>query len=171
MRGLILQIAVDHDPALFAKVLAEVPTEPDRALREEMMNAVVRVHDPVRAKQALGLVLDPTLDIRESFDLGQSMSTPETQEVAHAFYREHVAEILQRAPTTTTATPFATLGLIWTRPCRAEHRATAEAEIKATFATLPGATPVIAQVLEGMDQCISQRARLGPVVAQWLKKL
>ncbi len=171
MRGLILQIAVDHDPALFAKVLAEVPTEPDRALREEMMNAVVRVRDPVRAKQALGLVLDPTLDIRESFDLGQSMSTPETQEVAHAFYREHVAEILQRAPTTTTATPFATLGLIWTRPCRAEHRATAEAEIKATFATLPGATPVIAQVLEGMDQCISQRARLGPVVAQWLKKL
>jgi alanyl aminopeptidase len=170
MRGLILRIAVDKDPALFEQVLAEVPTEADRALRDEMMNAVIRVRDPGRAKQALGLVLDPALDIRESIELGRSMSTPETQEVAHVFYREHAAEILKRAPTSTTSQPFAKLSVIWTRPCRAETREAVAAEIEATFSTFPSAPRIIAQVLESMDQCITQRARLGPAVEQWLKK-
>lgn len=171
VRGTVLEIAVDAKPELFATILAQVHAEPDRDHRREMMHALASTRDVARQQQALALMLDKTLDIRETLWLPFSASTPENWDTARAFFRAHDAEILARLPSATATNPSAELSALFTATCRAEKRAEVVAYVTKTFGGMAGAAQTLAENTEQMDQCIARRALLEPTVRAWLSKL
>src|SRR5678816_3466594 len=92
IRGLVLELAVDASPDVFARILHDAPTEPDRARREEMFAALAGVRDTARQLQVLALVIDPKLDIRETLDILYVAAEPANQKMAQQFFREHKDE-------------------------------------------------------------------------------
>jgi alanyl aminopeptidase len=177
MRGQVLQIAVDADPALFERTLKEVVTETDRSKRQEMFRALASVRDPKRQTTALGLMLDTKLDPRETLAMlfgggggrgGGGGGEDSNLEVSQAFFREHQAAIMKTMPQDGTAGPFARLSGLFTQTCSADQREAITDYVQKTFATLPGGKRIIAQNLEQMDQCIARRKQLEPEIRAWL---
>ena len=177
MRGEVLQIAVDANPALFDRVLKEVVTEADRTRRQEMLRALATVRDPKRQATALGLMLDGRLDPRETLGMlfggfggrgGGGGADDANLDVSQAFFREHQAEIMKTMPQDGTSGPFARFSALFTQSCSADQRAAVADYVKQTFSSLPGGTRIIAQNLEQMDQCIARRALLEPEIRAWL---
>ena len=177
VRGQVLQIAADADPALFERILKEVVTEADRSKRQEMLRALASVRDPRRQTTALGLMLDAKLDARETLGMlfgggggrgGGGGGEDANLEVSQAFFREHQEAIMKTMPRDGTAGPFARLSGLFTQTCAADQRAAVTDYVTKTFATLPGGKRIVAQNLEQMDQCIARRKQLEPEIRGWL---
>jgi cytosol alanyl aminopeptidase len=175
VRGDVLEIAVDARPELFDRILKEVVTERERPKRQEMLRALAITRDPKRHTAALGLMLDPKLDPRETLSLlfggnvrGGGGGSEENLAASQAFFREHQAEIMKRLPRDGTSGPFARISGLFTQTCDADQRAQVTEYVKATFAALPGGARIVAQNLEQMDQCIARRKLLEPEVRAWL---
>ncbi|HWO18600.1 MAG TPA: M1 family metallopeptidase [Kofleriaceae bacterium] len=169
IRGTVLSIAVDARPELFERVLQAVRREPERSRREEMLWALAGVRDRERQKQALGLLIDPKVDIRETMWLLFGWRTPANLAVAQQFYRDHAAAILKRMPTAETTGPLARLSGLFTATCRAEEREAVVDYVKKTFESLPGGPRIVRQNIESMDQCIASKQLLEPEVKAWLE--
>jgi cytosol alanyl aminopeptidase len=181
VRGEVLRLAVDARPEVFERTLQEVRTETDRGRRQEMLRALASVRDPRRYTTALGLMLDKTLDPRETLTMlfggggggrgGGGVTGAEGEAhlaVAQAFFREHQAEIMGTMPQDGTAGPFARLSGLFTATCRADQRDAVADYVQNTFTKLPGGKRIIAQNLEQMDQCIARRQQLEPEIRAWL---
>ena len=177
VRGQVLQIAVDANPALFERIMKEVVTEADRSKRQEMLRALASVRDPKRQTTALGLMLDGRLDARETLQMlfgggggrgGGGGGDDANLDVSQAFFREHQAAIMKTMPQDGTSGPFARLSALFTQSCNADQRAAIADYVKQSFSSLPGGTRIIAQNLEQMDQCIARRALLEPEIRAWL---
>ncbi len=168
IRGLVLNIAVDASPQLFDKILADVKTEPDRARRSEMFDALGGVRDVARQSRALALVIDPKLDIRETSGMLYSGFDDETRANAQAFYDTNRVKILDRFPKDATTSPVAKLSWIFTSTCKAEQRDAIVARVTREFAPYPGGKHVVAESVEAMDQCIAQKKLLEPEIKAWL---
>jgi alanyl aminopeptidase len=177
VRGEVLQIAVDANPALFERTLQEVLTETDRSKRQEMFRALASVRDPKRQTTALGLMLEAKLDARETLGMlfggggggGRGGGGVESNlAVSQAFFREHQAAIMKTMPRDGTAGPFARLSGLFTQTCDPDQRDAVTAYVKKTFAILPGGARIVAQNLEQMDQCIARRKQLEPEIRAWL---
>jgi alanyl aminopeptidase len=180
VRGDILMIAVDANPALFDRTLKEVAGEHDRNKRGDMLRALANAHDPKQQTAALGLLLDAKLDPRETLSMlgGGSAGRGRNGElvsldaanlaVSQAFFRDHQAELMKAMPQDGTAGPFARLSGLYTETCQADQRDAVTAYIKQTFGTLPGGNRTISQNLEKMDQCIARRQQLEPEIRGWL---
>jgi alanyl aminopeptidase len=169
IRGVALGIAVDARPDLFDRILQSVRREPDRTRRGEMQFALAGVRDPQRQKQALGLLLDPKVDIRETMWMLFGWRTPANLAVAQQFFRDHHAAIMKRMPSSETTAPLARLSALFTATCRAEQRDAIIDYVKKTFESLPGGPRVVRQNIESMDQCIASRKLLEPEVKAWLE--
>jgi alanyl aminopeptidase len=167
-RGLILDIAVDAKPEVFAKILKDVRTEPDRNRREEMYVALGGVRDPKRQAEALALILDPKLDIRETLDMVFKAPLEDNQAVARQFWKDHAKEILARLPKDGTAGPLANYAYLFTDACRADKRDEIIAYVRKEFTALGGGTRVVEQAIESMNQCIATRALVEPELRGWL---
>ncbi|HEX7841087.1 MAG TPA: M1 family aminopeptidase, partial [Kofleriaceae bacterium] len=178
VRGEILRIAVDARPEIFERTIKEVASESDRSKRQEMLRALASVRDPRRQEAALGLMLDPKLDPRETLMMlfggagrgggGGGADGDANLKVSQAFFREHQAEIMKTMPQDGTSGPFARLSGLFTATCRADQRDAVTDYVKKTFAVLPGGKRIIAQNLEQMDQCIARREQLEPEIRAWL---
>ena len=177
VRGQVLQIAVDADPALFERTMKEVVTEADRSKRQEMLRALASVRDPKRQTTALGLMLEAKLDARETLQMlgggggrggGGGGGEDANLEVSQAFFRDHQAAIMKSMPQDGTAGPFARLSGLFTQTCDAGKRDAVTEYVNKTFATLPGGKRIVAQNLEQMDQCIARRKQLEPEIRAWL---
>ena len=168
MRGEILVIAVDANPALFDRTMKEVLTETDRSKRQAT---------------ALGLMLEPKLDARETLQMlfaggggggggrgggGGGGGSESNLAVSQTFFRDHQAEIMKSMPQDGTSGPFARISGLFTETCDAAQRDTVAEYVKTTFGTLPGGKRTIAQNLEQMDQCIARRKQLDPEIRAWL---
>ena len=167
-RGLILGIAVDAKPELFSKILKDVRTEPDRNRREEMYGALGSVRDTKRQADALALILDPKLDIRETLGMLFDGSREDNGAVTRQFWKDHDKEILARLPKAGTTEPLAGYAYLFTNACRADKRDETIAYVRKEFAPLPGGTRVVDQAIESMEQCIAKRAVLEPELRGWL---
>jgi len=167
-RGLILDIAVDAKPEIFAKILKDLRTEPDRNRRDEMFGALAGVRDPKRQAEALALILDPKVDIRESIEMVQKSALPENQTVARQFWKDHSKAILARLPVDGTAGPAAAYAYLFTEACRADLRDEITAYVRKEFESLGGGKRVVDQAIETMNQCIAKRALVEPELRGWL---
>ncbi|MEJ7602200.1 MAG: M1 family metallopeptidase [Kofleriaceae bacterium] len=169
IRGLVLQIAVDADPARFAAAERSLGTETDRARRDEIYNALARVRDPVRQQRALALVLDPAHDIRETRGMLRRATTEHNRTVARTFFRDHAAALFNRLPTEGNNAPVASFATVFTAACSAEHRDEIAAYVKTAFGPHVGGDRVVAQSVEAMDQCIARKQLLAPELRAWLR--
>jgi len=182
VRGEILVIAVDANPALFDRTMTEVLTETDRSKRQEMIRALASVRDPKRQASALGLMLEPKLDPRETLQMlfggggggggrgggGGGGGSEANLAVSQAFFRDHQAEIMKRMPQDGTTGPFARISGLFTETCDAAQRDAVTEYVTKTFGTLAGGKRTVAQNLEQMDQCIARRKQLDPEIRAWL---
>jgi hypothetical protein len=169
-RGAILEIAADADPATFDRLLAAAPVETDPDLRGDLLRAVSRVSNETRLRGALALALDPRIEARELFPLVFAGRDRPQVRVVDAFFREHIAELLARYPTTGELGRF-TLANTFLRRCDAAQRDDAAAFVREHFGKLVGAERAIARGLEGLDQCIAAQGLLGPRLTAWLAKV
>ncbi len=170
MRGPILEVAADTDPATFDRLLAAAPVETDPELRGDLLRAVSRVSNEARLRAALALALDPRIEVRELFPLVFAGRDRAQVRIVDAYFRDHVAELLARYPTTGE---FGAVVLLNTflRRCDPAQRDDAAAFVRDHFGKLVGAERVIARGLESLDQCIAAQSLLGPRLAAWLAKL
>ena len=166
VRGRVLSIAVDAKPELFERIRKDVVTEPDRARRAEMFDALGSVRDVKQQTLALGLILDGRVDVREALAMLSLASTDALRVNAQQFFRAHADEILRRMPHDETAD----LGLsaVFTATCTAERRDEIAAYVTATFGKLSGGAQQVSQNIEAMDQCIARRKILEPEIRGWL---
>ena len=171
VRGTILAAAVEGDDELFEQLYRDVQVEPERELRGAMLGALASVEDPERLRKALGLVLEPKLDIRETARmLGGHWREP-GRGVTETFFRDHMTEILARYPSDGTAGGAAGFAGIFTNACDPARRDEIAKYVTATFGSKPGGQREVAQAIEGMDQCIAWRKVNEPQVARWLSSL
>ncbi len=168
MRGLVLTIAVDAKPELFAKILKDVRTEPDRVRRGEMYSAVAQTRDVKRQAAALAMILDPALDVRETIYMIWSGSEEDNSAVARQFFKDHKAEILARLPQDGATNPVAGYAYLFTGTCQAARRDEVTSYVRKEFSQLPGGVRVVDQAIEGMNQCIATRAVVEPELRGWL---
>jgi len=168
IRGQVLALAVDANPAAFERALRDVRTEPDRKRRDDLFEALAAVRDPARKQRALALVIDPEVDIRESMRILRRSSNDVTRAVAQRFFREHEGAILARVPHAETSSPLALLAYLFTATCKADQRDAIAAYVTKTFAPMAGGARVVRQAIEGMEQCIAKRQILEPEIRAWL---
>ncbi|MBL9013084.1 MAG: M1 family metallopeptidase [Myxococcales bacterium] len=168
IRGLVLAIAVDAKPEVFDRILKDVRAEPDRTRREEMYSALGGVRDPKRQAQALQLLLDPKLDIRETDTVMWSSSEETGHAIAADFFRTHLKEILARLPKDSATGSTAYYAFMFTKACNARDRDSIAAFVKQEFTSMLGGERIVAQAIEGLDTCIAKRAIMEPELRGWL---
>jgi len=168
IRGEVIAIAAHASPAVFARLLAEVASEQDRARRGEIVNALASTHDVKQQAAALALVLDPKLDIRDTAAILFGADALANRIVVQQFFRDHKNAILARIPSDGTTGGQAWLAGLFTSSCSAERRDEIADYVTATFAKLPGGQRPVEQAIEGMDQCIARRALIEPAIRRWL---
>ncbi|HET9626582.1 MAG TPA: ERAP1-like C-terminal domain-containing protein, partial [Kofleriaceae bacterium] len=179
VRGNVLVIAADASPAVFDRLLKDVTSETDRSKRSEMLRALASVRDPKRQQIALGLVLDPKLDPRETLGMlfgggggrrggGGGNLNPQSLAISQQFFRAHEAEIKKAMPQDGTSGAFPFISALFTATCQADQRDAVVDYVKQAFGTLPGGKRIVTQNIEAMDQCIARRKVLDPEVRGWL---
>ncbi len=166
-RKTVLGSAVTYSPALFEELLAAATHPADAEEQNDIFYALSRVIDPDQARRVLELMLDPAADLKASPYLPNRLARdPRTRPVAAAFVREHFAELLPRLGED--------VGAYWvyalTRSCDPAQRDEVAAWAEANIAPLPGGPRIVAQALEGMDQCIAERPGRAAEVEAWLAK-
>jgi len=168
IRELVLTIAADASPELFAKLLHDLRTEVDRERRRQVFAALAATRDPKRVEAALALILDPQIDIRESLGMLGGTSTETTRKVAERFVRANVAALLARMPKETVTGGIGELAKVFTDSCDPAARDEAYTYVTTSFGKLPGGERVIRQSFETMDQCIAMRKQLEPELRAFL---
>ena len=87
------------DRAFFERLLGELAKTESLHDRDILFAALGSFHDPALLKDALALVLDKKLDVREAERiLGPAAFTPETRDQTRSFVRDHYDEISARLP-------------------------------------------------------------------------
>jgi alanyl aminopeptidase len=168
IRYIVLAVSVDANPALFDKVLAEAPNEPERTKRLDMLHALAAVRDQSRQSRAHALLLDPKVDIRESIWMLWKTTTEANRAISQAFFKAHEADIIKRLPVDGATFSVGSLGSLFTKSCKADQREAVVVYVTKTFGNYPGAERVLRQSIEDMDQCIAKRAVIEPQLDAWL---
>jgi len=166
VRGLALTIAVRAQPSLHAKLLAEFRAEPSRELRSDLAGPLGATPDRLALEAALGLLLDPAIDIRDSSGiLERALGRDDTRAIAQAFAEAHLDELIARVP----AQAAAGLVGVYASGCDDTDAAARRAQATAKLGTLPGAQRRIAQAFERLAQCSARRVAMMPALAAWLE--
>jgi hypothetical protein len=139
-------------------------------VRGDLVRAVSSVTNETRLRAAVALALDPRIETRELFPLVFAGRDRLQVRIVDAYFREHIAELLARYPTTGEFGAF-NLANMFLRRCDAAQRDDAAAFVREHFGKLVGAERSIARGLEGLDQCIAAQGLLGPRLTAWLAKL
>jgi alanyl aminopeptidase len=164
LRQHVLAVAVD-DPGVFNALIAAAPAEKDRKVRRDLVQSLGHTRDPGRLRQALGLMLDERLDARDTEYMDDGVEfRPASRDIAEAFLREHLKQLLARWPHQTASRHAEQ----FTRVCDPARRGAIAAFVTDTFSAMPGGPRRVSQSIEKMDQCIARGARYQPVLTAWL---
>ncbi len=164
----VLQIALDGDPALVARSIAELRAEKRHDDRYVLIRALAAQRDPKGYAQALEVTLDPALDLREAIAIMIHPPTEATRAIAEAFYRAHAGELDKRLPHDEVAGTLGGIIELFTSACDPKRHDELVREITSRFGDRPGAPHVIAEATERLDQCIARRRALEPEIRGWL---
>ena len=171
-RSSVLWAAIRADPtgALFDRLLADVLVEKDRVTRAHLFGALAATRDPGRVARLLGLLLDPTLDIREISWLPAALWREPERAQAESFARQNLAALLARLPRDSDFSAISPLVEVFTGACSDARREEIRTFVQATFSRFPGGPREVARQLEAMDGCIWRRTWVGPRLARWLDR-
>ncbi len=171
VRRKILAVAVDANAKVFARVLAELPNEPSRRFRRDMIDALRATTNLEQYAKVLQLILHPLLDARETDSVLFSGHNDAMRQQAEAFFTLHFDEILARLPseaTTGSATEYID---VYTSNCTSERRPAVHTTLVQRFGKMLGADRAIAQALESYDQCVAARTIYEPQLRAWIASL
>jgi len=159
--------AAGGDRELFDLIVAAAGRRSDQRERVRLLSSLGSFRDPALYRRALGLFLGDAFDPRE---LNALLRLPpddmERSEIRWEFLRDNFDALARRLPEETLARlPYvAGAGL-----CDAARGAELEAFFRGRVARLPGATRTLAQALEQIRLCSSQRDAQRAAVAAFLK--
>ncbi|HLA78705.1 MAG TPA: M1 family aminopeptidase [Vicinamibacteria bacterium] len=155
------------DRVLFDRLRAELPRTQDRLKRQRLLGALGSFRDPAIAKESLALVLDESVDVRESLGvLFGATGDPDTRDLAFGFYKQNADAIAKRLPREAGAA----LSYLAAGYCDGQKRAEAEAFLRPRVEASPGGPRTLAQVLERIDLCDAYRQAQQASVVSFLEK-
>jgi alanyl aminopeptidase len=172
VRGRILHAAVGADGATFDRLLEAALVEQGRTIRGTLQHALTGTRDPARVTKVLELLINDRVDVREVMWLPYSFGREPERAQVEVWIRAHLAQLADRIPaervTSGGATAYAG---IFASACDPARRDELASFITEQFGKAPGAAREVAQTIEGMDQCIAYRTRMGPQVSAWAATL
>jgi hypothetical protein len=169
IRGAVLTLATQASPKLFERLLAEVYTEPDRARRLEIVNALGMTRDLKQQRTALALILDPKLDARDTLDMLFAANAEANRRNAQQFFKENKDAIMKRVPSRVVSGQ-SFLAELFTASCASDRRDEIVDYVTQTFEKLPGGARLVQNAIERMDQCIARRKLVEPEIRRWLAR-
>jgi len=171
LRAVLSTAAYSSGQSLFDRLLAEVQKGGDRQERSAMFAALSSFRDPAIMRQALGLLLAPQLDIRETIRLIFSgLGQPETQTLAFEFVKAHYDEILKRVPREGDLDAAASLVFVGSPFCDEPSRRAFVEFFHDRAANFLGGPRNYAQALEGIRLCEARRAAQSEDVTQFFAR-
>jgi alanyl aminopeptidase len=159
LRAVLSTAAYSAGPDLFDRLLAELKKTEDRHDRGAIVGALGSFRDPKLVARALGLLLAPELDIRETVRLILSgLDEPQTQTLPFEFVKAHYDEILKRVPREGDMDAAARLVVVGGPFCDEPSRLAFVDFFEHRVANFLGGPRNYAQVLEGIRLCEARRA-------------
>jgi cytosol alanyl aminopeptidase len=168
VRGAVVTVAAHASSTVFDRLRAEIYTEPDRERRAEIAYALASTLDVHQQRDALALLLDPKLDVRDVQFMLLGASSEANRVVAQQFFAANQEAILRRLPSESATGGATWLAYVFTSSCSAQRRDELVDYVTSTFRKLAGGPRVVAQAIEAMDHCIARRAALEPELRRWL---
>lgn len=164
-RELVLGVAANADPAIAARLRADVVVEQDHDLRTLQLRALGSIQDEKRVTESLALALDPRIRNEDVvwFLAGTQLGAPKRASIR--WLELHGAELLARFGKSDTFAPYLVHG-VWT--CDPAERSRAVALLTKLFGSMGGAAKLTRQKIEAIDQCIAESELVSPSLRAWL---
>ena len=165
-----LAVAVGaSDPALFELVKGEARRTTDRERRERLLRGLGAARDPQLVSQVLALTLDEQIEASESVYLLWALgSQRETRRVAFDFLKANYDALLARLPQGEMS-PVLYLPWVGAGLCAPDTRQEIGSFFEKRSASVTGASRVLAQILESVDQCVARKQAQQPALASYLE--
>ena len=142
----------------FARLVGEAVQTTDRERRERILGGLGGVRDPELVRQVLALTLDARIDARESvWVLWALGSQRETRRDAFDFLKANYDALLARLPQGEMS-PVLYLPWVGASLCAPDTRQEIGTFFEKRSVSVTGASRVLAQVLESVDQCVARKA-------------
>ncbi|MCP3139085.1 M1 family metallopeptidase [Pyxidicoccus xibeiensis] len=142
--------ARNGDRTLFDTLVAEARKTQDRNERARMLSTLAAFRDPALVREGLALVTGTEFDIRDTRPLViGAFSTPETRELAWAFYKENFDALAGRLRSDELGWFIGLTGNL----CGAEHAREVEAFLGPRVTRLEGAPRALARAQESIRLC------------------
>ena len=155
------------DAALFDAMMREMHASADRIDRRYLMVALLSFRDPALEQRALGMLLDPLIDVRDAttaLSLAADLGPP--SRARHEFIVAHFDALAVRVDRDAPGN--------WPRYaaalCSADDRAAVEAFWRPRVARYAGAERNLANALESIDACMRLRERERAKVEAYLAR-
>jgi alanyl aminopeptidase len=170
--GPVLETAAWHgDEHLYERFVAELKRTRNRRDRGKIVDAIGNVRDPAIARRALGLLLDPSVDVRELTDLFTAFNDdPATERLPWLFVRENYDRLLPRLPNRLGTHAGSILPASGGALCSEADYGELEAFFKDRIGAISGGERVLAKTLEGIALCDARRRVQAAEVAAWLRR-
>ena len=154
----LITAARTGDAALFDALLAAARSTTDRDERRYLTMALVSFNEPALAQKGLGVLLDPSFDVRESWTaVWNTMGWQPSRRATNDFVMANFDALAK------TVSPYAPSG--WPKfaagLCSARDRAAVQAFWQPRVAKYEGADRELAMALESIDVCIRLRPARG----------
>jgi cytosol alanyl aminopeptidase len=161
--------AANGDEKYYERLVAELRKSTDRRDRARIVGALGSFRNAAIARQALNLLLDPSLDVRDLTDLlFKYNAKEETETLAWTFMVANYDKLLARLPSRLGNHAGSQLPLVGGAFCDERGYAEVESFFKERVKSMPGAELSLAQVLEKIQLCGPRRAAQRPGVAKFL---
>ncbi len=170
-RAVFVTAAYYGDRALFRRFLAEFKSAQDRQDKSRLLGAMTAFRDPAAIEAGHQALLSKEVALADGFPLLFAGSSDRaTRTMPFQFVKAHFDQIMSGHPTIFGNDVGSFLPGVGGAFCDAKSRAELQAFFTPLVDKYTGAPRALAQVLEGIDLCIANKAAQEPGVAAFLEK-
>lgn len=156
---------------LFDALLHALKETSDPQQRQIIVSTLAAFRDPTILRQSLALVLDPALDVRETFVLlFQGMGERQTEKLPFEFLKDNYDAVVKRFPSGATADYRAFLPLVGRAFCDEPSRLELAALFEDKVKEYVGGPRNYAQVLETIRLCEAHRSSQAADLAEFFSR-
>ena len=170
--GAVLRTAGYYgDTGLFQRFLTEFQKTQDRQEQQDLLRAMNSFRDPAALELGMQALLSKKVALADGFPLlfgGQE--SIETQKMPFEFVKAHFDDIMKDHPSIFGFDFGSLLPRVGAGLCDAASRSELQTFFGPIASKYTGAPRTLAQVLEGVDLCIANKAALQSGVTEFLKR-
>jgi alanyl aminopeptidase len=171
--GSVLSTAGFHgDLALMQRFLDAFGKTQDRQDQQRLMSAMLAFRDPKAIEAGMQTVLSGKIALKDGFLLivAAGQRSPQTRKMPLDFVKAHFDEIMKDKPNIFGFDFGGMLPRVGSGFCDAQSRDELQAFFGPIASKYTGAPRTLAQNVEGIDQCIANKAAQQPSVIEFLQK-